>query len=196
MLRLTIHGIIFRISLLFPAALVVLLTLDHTGIPAWCVAASAMHEAGHLVAMYALGSRPSEVRVGIFGVSVSHPAETTLRYLSSALVALAGPLVNLTAFITLYCTQGMTVPALVHLVMGVFNLLPVEALDGGQALYYVLAGRIGEQRAAKVGFAVSVAVLLPLATAGFFLLLRSNYNFTLLAVSLYLGLLLLLKRRH
>lgn len=37
--------------------------------------------------------------------------------------------------------------------------------------------------------------ILPLAAAGFYVLLHSGYNFTLLAVSVYLVLLLLLKKK-
>ena len=47
----------------------------------------------------------------------------------------------------------------------------------------------------RVVLAVSAGVLVPLATGGFFLMLRSGYNITLLAVSIYLGLLLVLKQK-
>ena len=49
--------------------------------------------------------------------------------------------------------------------------IPIEYLDGGQLLYYILAGKIGEERADKICFRVSILVLVPLlATAGFYLL--------------------------
>lgn len=196
MLRLTLWGVRIRLSLLFPAALVILLTIDRSGIPAWCVAASLMHEAGHFLMMFALGSRPSELTVGIFGVSAAQPADTSLKYWASALIALAGPLVNLASFGVIFAAQGLTMPALVHLSIGLFNLLPVEALDGGQALFFLLARRRGVEKAEVIVFAVSLCVIVPLATAGFFMLLRGHHNFSLLTVSLYLGLLLLLKRRN
>lgn len=51
------------------------------------------------------------------------------------------------------------------------------------------------QRAEKAVLAVSVVTVLPLAAAGFYTLIDSGYNFSLLAVSLYLCLLLIFKRK-
>ena len=195
MLELRIRGVDVRLSLLFPAAVVVLLSLDPSGMPLWCVAASAMHEMGHFLALFGLGSRPAAVSVGVFGVRITQDPAARLSYGGSILVALAGPLVNLVTFAVLAAATGLTVPAMIHLTMGAFNLLPVGPLDGGQALTFALAGRWGTETADRAVHLVSILTLLPLATAGFYLLIRSGYNFTLLAVSLYLGLLLLFKKR-
>ena len=75
MFRAVICGTEVRIGLLFPAVLVVLFALDDTGIPAWCLAASAMHEAGHFIAMYLLGCRPSMISISGFGVRARLPAK-------------------------------------------------------------------------------------------------------------------------
>ena len=195
MLELRIRGVDVQLSLLFPAAVVVLLSLDMSGMPLWCIAASAMHEAGHFLALYALGARPAAISVGLFGVRIVQDPAARLSYMGSFLVSLAGPVVNLFTFAVLAMTTGMTMPAAVHLSIGSFNLLPVGPLDGGQALYFALAGRWGEEQSEKIVQIVSILTLVPLAIAGFYLLIRSGYNFTLLAVSLYLGLLFLLKKR-
>ncbi len=194
MIKIYIGRIEYRISLLFPATLVVLLSIDNTGIPAWCIAASAMHEAGHFVAMYAFGYRPHLVRIGFFGISVHHCEE--LSGSKAVLIALAGPAMNMISFAVLFSISWWTTPALVHLIMAVFNLMPIEALDGGQALYYFLAELKGVEKAERICFIVSLLLLMPLASVGFFLLLKNGYNFTLLGISIYLGLLLILKRRR
>ena len=196
MLELRIRGVDVQLSLLFPAAVVLLLSLDPSGMPLWCIAASLMHETGHFLALFALGSRPAAVSVGVFGVRLRQDPAARLSYGGSLLVSLAGPSVNLLTFAVLAATVGpAAVPALIHLTMGAFNLLPVGPLDGGQALTFALASRWGEDRAESVVQAVSIAVLVPLVTAGAYYMIRSGYNFTLLAVSLYLGLLLLFKKR-
>lgn len=194
MIKIYIGRIEYRISLLFPATLVVLLSIDNTGIPAWCIAASAMHEAGHFAAMYAFGYRPHLVSIGFFGISVHHREE--LSGIKAVFIALAGPAVNMISFAVLFSISGWTTPVLVHLVMAVFNLMPIEALDGGQALYFILAELKGAEKAEQISFIVSVLILMPLASIGFFLLLKNGYNFTLLGISVYLGLLLILKRRR
>lgn len=196
MFELRIHGIEFRMSLLFPAVLVILFAIDRSGIIEWCVAASILHEMGHFIAMFALGCRPAQVIVGFFGVCVVQNPAALMSYPSSRIVALAGPFVNLLTFAVLFVFTGFSMSALIHLIIGLFNLMPVEPLDGGQALYYSLIGHMDQQRAEKICMIVSVAVLIPMATAGFYLLIQSSYNFTLFAVSLYIGLLLLFKRKH
>lgn len=65
----------------------------------------------------------------------------------------------------------------------------------GQALFCLLAPHMEEPKATRAVLVVSVVTILPLAAAGFYVLLHSGYNFTLLAVSVYLVLLLLLKKK-
>ncbi|MFR7484548.1 MAG: hypothetical protein ACLUVP_04510 [Acutalibacter sp.] len=77
--------------------------------------------------------------------------------------------------------------------LGVHSL-PIEPLDGGMALHSLLCARMKASTAARVSTALSAACLLPLAVLGFAILLRTRYNFTLLAMSLYLMLYLVFKR--
>lgn len=196
MLELYFSGVRVRVSLLFPAAMVVLLTLDQTGVPLWCVAASAMHEAGHFLALLLLGNKPSQISVGAFGIRVEQSPHSPLGYRANILVSLAGPVVNLFSFAVVYVTAGMGVPAIIHLTLAVFNLLPIEPLDGGQALFCFLALQMEEAQADHIVFIVSLCTIVPLAVVGFTLLIQSGYNFTLLLVSLYLSLLLLFKRKR
>lgn len=195
MLKLRLGGIEWRFSLLFPAAVVVLLTLDGSGTAAWCLAASAMHEGGHFLALLLCGGRPSVVAAGVFGVRIEQDGRARLSYTRNLLVSLAGPAVNLLSAAILALTGGWTVPAVVHGTMAAMNLLPIEPLDGGQALLCLLAPHFEEQTVSRVLLVASIVTILPLAAAGFTVLLRSGYNFTLLAVCLYLSLLLLLKRK-
>jgi len=195
MLKAEICGIKFRMGLLFPAVLVILFAFDDTGIPAWCLAASAMHEAGHFMAMYLLGCKPSLISIGMFGIRVEQPAGNNASFAKSMAISLAGPAVNLICFAVLAAATGINYVALIPLAIGVFNLLPMEYLDGGQFLYFQLAGRLGEERADRICFYISLVVLALIATAGFFLLIRSGHNFTLLGLSVYLGLMTLLKRK-
>ena len=195
MLRLRVGGILFRLSLLFPATVVVMLTFDQSGMAAWCVAASAMHETGHFLALVLLGSRPESVTLGVFGMRVVPRPQNRLSYRQNIVVSLAGPAVNLISFAVLFSVGGWSVPASVHFMLGAMNLMPVEPLDGGQILYQLLALWKDETFAERTAFAVSLCTLAPLAAAGFYVLIDSGYNFTLLMLALYLGLLVIFKRR-
>lgn len=195
MLKFRLGGVEWRLSLLFPAAVVVLLTLDGSGTAAWCLAASVMHEGGHFLMLLLCGGKPAVVAAGIFGVRIEQDGRARLSYARNLLVSLAGPAVNLLSAAVLVLTGGWTVPAMVHGTMAAMNLLPIEPLDGGQALFCLLAPHLEERTVSRVLLIVSIVTILPLAAAGFTVLLGSGYNFTLLAVCLYLSLLLLLKRK-
>ena len=67
--------------------------------------------------------------------------------------------------------------------LGALQSLPIGPLDGGQALAALLCSKLGPRRAERVSTALSVLTLFPLAALGFWALLRSQYNFTLLAAA-------------
>ena len=189
-------GMRLRFSLLFPAMVVVLLMLDQSGLSAVCIAASAMHEAGHFLALMAFRVKPAGLTLGMFGIRVEQDAARPLCYRQNVVVSLAGPMVNLLSFALYALCTGFSEMACVHLVLAVFNLLPMEPLDGGQALLAFLSMKGDADRAQRILFGVSIAVLLPLAAAGFYILIDSGYNFSLLMVTAYLCLLVLFKRKN
>ena len=94
MLKFRLWGTEWACSLLFPATVVVLLTLDTGGMAGWCLAASVMHEAGHFLMLLACGGRPARVSIGIFGVRVEQDVHAPIGYGKNVWVSLAGPLVN------------------------------------------------------------------------------------------------------
>ena len=196
MLRCRLWGIRIGISLLFPASAVVMIALDTTGLASWCLCASLLHEGGHLLALLWLGHRPQEIAFGVFGMRMVQAVDTPLSYGRQAVVAMAGPLVNAVCALVLLYAGGSPGAALVHTVLCLFNLLPIAPLDGGQALLALLRCRIAADKADTVVFVLSLCVIAPLTVGGFCLLAVSGYNFTLLAVCLYLLFLLLLKRRE
>lgn len=96
------------------------------------------HEMGHLLALYLAGAGVEWVRLTAFGAEIR--ADT--RYLSyprEILCTLAGPAVNLALAVLLGRIAGDAVAAGVNLTLGVFNLLPVPALDGGRILHLLVS---------------------------------------------------------
>ncbi len=137
--------------------------------------AVALHEGAHILMMKKMGAAPREMQVSGMGLRLVLPERAPTGW-RGALVSLAGPLSNLLAY-------GLGLgPA--NLGLGLLHLLPIEPLDGGLALRH-LAGA----RASRIASAVC---LLPLATLGFWVLLRTRYNFSLLFLSMYLMAYLLL----
>lgn len=96
------------------------------------------HELGHLLALYLAGAEVERVKLTAFGAEIR--ADT--RYLSyprEILCTLAGPAVNLALAVLLGRGLGDAVAAGVNLTLGVFNLLPVPALDGGRVLHLLVS---------------------------------------------------------
>ncbi len=182
MFSVCIGGTRWRWGVPFLLLVALLLTLDKSGTALLCLLASFLHEGGHVAALLLFGRPPQEVTVGACGIRlVPHPKP--LCYRRQAMVLLAGPLTNLLCAVLLWGGGVRATAVMSHALLGVFNLLPIEALDGGQLLCCLLQRRGGE--AARAVRWVSAAVLLPLGTLGFYLLLR-HANPSLCLVCAYL----------
>lgn len=191
-----------RIIVSFPfiAVIVFLLLIDRTAIAGLGLVATVVHEFGHIVSMYLLSVPPAEIKCNPFGIDIIEHNGSRRSYRQDIWIALAGPSANLIAcalFFVLHCaTEGPYSAAfsIANGALAVFNLLPIEPLDGGQALYSALCFKHSSAVSAKAVEIISFLILFPLAVVGFLILLQSRYNFSLLLVSCYLMLLLLMKR--
>lgn len=163
------------------------------GSGASCLGAVALHEASHLAAMVLLGERVSEARLSALGLRVMFDKETALSDLRQAAVSLAGPAVNWLSWgLAEVLGCGSAPFASVSFALALVHSLPVEPLDGGLALRYFLRAIAGEQRSGEISRGVSAALLFPLSVLGFLVLLHTRYNYTLLLMSVYLMLYLVL----
>lgn len=154
-----------------------------------------LHELSHLAALFFCHAPPRRCRLSALGCRLELDPARPLTCLQSALVSLSGPGANL--FLFLCCAvfgQEGSAFARVNLCLGAFHLLPVEPLDGGLALRTVLTEKLGLSAARTICAVCSLFFLIPLATLGFVVLLRTRRNFSLLALSVYLMLYLVLKR--
>ncbi|MBQ8001646.1 MAG: hypothetical protein IJ298_10740 [Ruminococcus sp.] len=75
--------------------------------------------------------------------------------------------------------------AICNLCIGIFNLLPVRTFDGGQLIYNALLRKYSLKATEIVTNILTVLIVIPLATAGFYILLISKFNYTLLIVAIY-----------
>ena len=200
MISLILGGCRVEVGFWFAAGTAFLLLGDPAGIGIIGYLAAVIHESGHLMVMKALGVPAVCVRCGLFGLEILEEKRCRKSYWADMLIALAGPLANGVAFLLLLPVQYVTASPFAmgflsaNGIMAIFHLLPVEPLDGGQALYAGFCRRMPPARAEKICRGISFLTLLPLGILGFSVLLYSRYNFSLLLVSLYLLLLMLLKK--
>ena len=202
MIHIRLFGCTIELRFLFVAAIACSVLLDHTGCVIHTLLASFLHECGHLAAMGFLGGIPKKVVFGIFHIDIQDDRRVKRGYYQDIVILLAGPAVNFALFFLLllgfafFQKQILLFAASTNLLIGLFNLLPVESLDGGQILYAVLCKKRSPEKAQKWVQIISFLVLIPIACMGFSILLQSKYNFSLLLASCYLMGQLLLKKTY
>lgn len=182
-----------RISPLFFALLSWLLLYERETLAAGCLAASLIHECGHLAVMLAVGAYPEELTVGAFGMRITRREDVRCTFLQDLCIAAGGPFVNLVCA-AVFFLLGARLAAVLHLVTAALNLLPIAALDGGQMLLCFFYRRKSREAAQHIVYVCSLLTIFPLGVFGFFVLLRSGCNVSLLAVDVYLLLLLFFKK--
>ncbi len=180
------------VSPLFFCLLAVLLLYEPKGMAAGCLAASFLHECGHLSVMLTRHTLPCRIAIGLFGMRIEKQVNCALSLWDEFWIAAGGPAVNVLCG-CLFALLGKEYAAAVHFVVGGLNVLPVYPLDGGVMLQCLLYRRMPTHKADAVLKVISLCVVFPLGVVGFFVLIRSGYNASLLAVDAYLVFLLLFK---
>ena len=175
-------GVRYRVSLLFPALITIMLLCRPDVWTVSCLVASLIHECGHLIAMLLVGALPRECVLGVFGIRICL-GNSLIDYKRNLFISLAGPCTNGLAAAVL-AMMRCSAAASVHLALAVVNLLPITALDGGEIIRGVLCLLGREEKAERVLQLLSLLVLLPLAAISFGLLYASG-NPTLLIVGVY-----------
>lgn len=117
------------------------------------LAAAALHEMGHLLALRLCGAPVRGMRISALG-AVMDVGWERLGYGQELLAVLAGPLANLLWALLLLLpareTPWLYAAIGAHLVLGAFNLLPIRPLDGGQALELLASWRLDPERGERI----------------------------------------------
>ena len=158
------------------------LLLDHEGRVVCCFFAALVHECGHLLMMRLFRCRVRSVSLRLFDVNIVSDEPKSVR--QDALIAAAGVMTN--GLFALICYPLSRTMSLSQLMIGGFNLLPMETLDGGRLLSLWLSRRLSAPAVERTLKVLTLVFLTPILCGGIFVLLRTKYNYSLLAVSLYL----------
>ncbi len=163
----------------------------------WCAAAVVVHECGHLAAMVYCGYFPKRIKIALFSIDIIDGERQSRSVRKNLLIIFFGPFFNFICFLVCFLLylRGISVVlpfAAANASVGLFNLLPVMSLDGGQLVYLLLLRRLDQEKAEKAVDALTFAFIFPLAAMGFWLMLKSK-NVSLLFVSVYLVFSLLFK---
>jgi stage IV sporulation protein FB len=165
---------------------------DTNGVLLCGILAAAVHEAGHLCVMLNIKElAPRKIKISPVGIKIiAGGSSEDSRYW--CLAALAGVGANLLFSLALllpslyFKSEVITKLILSNLLLAGVNILPAHSLDGGQLLKLLLKGRMSESGAETVLLIVSAVMLIPVLTLGVIILIKSQYNYSLLALSLWL----------
>lgn len=129
-----------------------------------------IHEVGHLAMGLALGMKPEKLECTPYGVSVSFKIDTKdynqKVFKSNALtlkriaVALAGPLTNLIIVAVSEIIGLNSIIINANLLLIIFNLIPIQPLDGGRIVRGILEILYGRRKASKYASNISYVVLI------------------------------------
>jgi Zn-dependent protease len=179
MIKTKLAGIEIGADFTFFAVVAMFLTLDTTGFAVMSLVVCLIHETGHLAAMLLTGQKPSSVTLRAGGVRISQLSTDNCQ-LS---IVLAGSALNIALFFALYFTVPKTdiypvMFAVMNLVIGLFNLLPLGCLDGKR----LLAMFVPDKALQVIQAVTAVLVVIALAAA----ISRGGMNFTLAAAVIYI----------
>lgn len=197
-MRFKLFGTEIYISFLFMAVIILMLLFDKTGVVLPLLFAVSMHETGHLFMMYIRESAPK--RIKLIPASVQITKSFTANYKNDILISFSGPFVNILLFAVFYfnykCHLNTTTLyiALLNLIIGVFNLLPVKGLDGGSIFYCVLCKYTNVNKAELILNFISFLGGLALLLAAVVLTLNGKVNISLYIMGVYLLLTTIIKK--
>ena len=150
---------------------------------------TAVHELGHLTALWLLGLRVKGFRAELRGFCIEYCGYTGA--LGHALAAAAGPMAGFAYALAASLAAERTgsawwsLSAGVSLLLSTFNLLPALPLDGGRILLQLSAAVLGERRGQRLTELAGLAVGGALLALGIWLMLQGR-GFALLIAAIWL----------
>lgn len=195
-MKLTILGIKVTVSYLFCASVCLMMLCDRTGLFIPMLLAMFIHEMGHLLLMWIYDCAPTEIKLIPGSVQICSPVCESKPVV---LILIAGPIINIIVFAIVFLSIIMFRDtyyldfALVNLIYGVFNLLPLTGLDGGSALEEVLIRKKGLAFARRILNIITVCFTLATLSVAVFLSILGVVNYSVYILVLYLILSILFK---
>lgn len=189
-MKFTVFGVKIEITFLFCAVLCFLLLTDRTGLIIPVLAASLIHEAGHLFCMWAADCAPISIKLIPASVQITRHYKSSVN--RDIAVSFCGPLVNICVFAALYLNYNLykrdyiLTFAAVNLIIGLFNLLPINGLDGGSVLVLLLSKKMHTFKAESIVFFIGIFVSSAVFLFGVYLYLSGKFNLSVIIMAVYL----------
>ena len=184
-----VKGIKIRFTFLFFWILTLFCLVDRSGILFWGVLAAIIHELGHIIAFLLVGDFPEELSFELTGIKMVRSGKAITPGKEIFQLFMGSGANFLVFFILSYSLQTVnkiSLFAVSHLILGVFNLLPIQTLDGGMILKIINERIFGIRTAYVLGKVISFVILIPLLCVGCYLCVLQRFHFSLLFVCIWL----------
>lgn len=189
-MKFKLFGTEIYISFLFMAVITLMLATDRTGMVVPTLFAISVHELSHLFAMWVLECAPTSIKLIPASVQITSPM--TKRYRNDIVIAICGPLANFILFLTFFLNflafknKLVLYYALINLLIGAFNALPVCGLDGGTVLKCILAKKHGPDKATVIVKIITLVIAVLIIFTAIILTVKHKFNISLFIIGIYL----------
>lgn len=190
-MRFRFFGTEIYISFLFSAVIAFMIATDRTGLVIPTLFSVLLHEVGHLIFMWIFECEPKSIK--LVPASISITRGMSAKKYGDLLISLAGPMVNLIMFCSLYVNFLITKSAfsldcaLINLAFFTFNMLPVSGLDGGTILKIILSKKFKDPlKAERIVRIITLAVGLLVGVIGITLIINGELNISVFIVAIYI----------
>ena len=151
-----------------------------------------IHEIGHIIFIKANKFNILSIEILPFGINISTDNKLA-PYKTDVMIALSGPFMNLISALVIFIIIRLNgyvsilfFAMLTNIIYAVINLFPVKSLDGGKAVNNILKIVLPEHPARIISEVISAVFLGILSLFAFFVLMITEYNFTLILLCCYL----------
>ena len=180
-----------RISLFVPILFVGAYLGDFLHLYLAAYAIAILHELAHVGAAVRLHVPVERIEVQPFGITAKLREHYIKEPYKEALIALAGPALNFLLAGICYILINrhnfdVTYIFWLNLSMAVLNLLPCLPLDGGRVVKALLTGSFGIVKAFNSVLRLTKVITVIILAAAVFLLLYSEFNFSLILIAAFL----------
>ncbi len=162
-MKIKLFGINIKIGFSFFALIIILMTAIKSEYYLTALICSLIHECGHIFACICYDEKISEIKISFYGVILKRENRIS-DYKKSIIISSAGPLFNLLFAFVLIILKIFNydisyIPILTNIFLFIFNMLPVNSLDGGTILKYSLYKIFGITKGERIFIKTSFGFL-------------------------------------
>lgn len=183
MVELKLKQTLLRLDFSFFAVIALYLLLDESGFGLAALAACAMHETAHFIAMTAFGVPVEQLTLYGAGIRITSSKIDCIKPYRKVVILCAGCIANFSAAFVFWMLGNYSACA-VNLFTGIFNLLPMGELDGARLLKMLVVRHCKAENVDRV--MKHAAMFSAVVCAAAFIAAGGVASFTLITTALYI----------